>query len=65
MFPSLCYNEAMQDKVLERLKHRSGSAVQRFGDWRKGEPQLIIDNQTWIEMGKPDKVTWQISPTKD
>jgi hypothetical protein len=46
--------------TLTRLKSKPGSAVQRFGDWRKGEPQVIIDNQTWLEFGKPDKVTFDV-----
>ncbi len=49
---------------LKRLKSKPGSAVQRFGDWRKGEPQIIIDNQTWLEYGKPDIVNLNV-PDKD
>lgn len=45
---------------LKRLKSKPGSAVQRFGDWRNGEPQIIIDNQTWLEYGKPDIVSFSI-----
>jgi len=45
---------------LDRQKSKPGSAVQRFGDWRKGEPQVLIDNQTWLEFGKPDKVEFNI-----
>jgi len=45
---------------LDRQKSKPGSAVQRFGDWRKGEPQVIIDNQTWLSVGKPDKITLDI-----
>lgn len=45
---------------LARQKSKPGSAVQRFGDWRKGEPQVIIDNQTWLEFGKPDKVEFNV-----
>lgn len=47
-----------ESRILNRQKHKPGAAVQRFGDWRKGEPQVIIDNQTWLEMGKPDRVTF-------
>jgi hypothetical protein len=50
--------------LLTRLKSKPGSAVQRFGDWRKGEPQIIIDNQTWLEVGKPDKVTFEYDRSK-
>lgn len=46
--------------ILKRLKSKPGSAVQRFGDWHKGEPQIIIDNQTWLEIGKPDEVNFGI-----
>jgi hypothetical protein len=53
----VCYTSGM---TLMRLKSKPGSAVQRFGDWRKGEPQIIIDNQTWLEVGKPDKVEFSI-----
>ena len=53
-----------ESRILTRLKSKPGSAVQRFGDWRKGEPQVIIDNQTWLEMGKPDKVTFDYDRRK-
>lgn len=42
--------------ILFRKKSKPGSVVQRFGDWRKGEPQVLIDNQTWLHFGKPDQV---------
>jgi len=42
--------------ILQRLKSKPGSLVQRFGDWRKGEPTLLIDNQKWLAFGKPDEV---------
>jgi len=51
--------------TLQRIKHKPGSAVQRFGDWRKGEPQIIIDNQTWLEMGKPNEVTFEVPKIYD
>lgn len=41
---------------LIRQKNKPGSAVQRFGDWRKGEPQVIMDNQTWLAKKKPNAV---------
>lgn len=41
---------------LFREKSKPGSAVQRFGNWRKGEPSVIVDNQTWLSYGKPDFV---------
>ena len=39
--------------ILKKQPHKPGSAVQRFGDWRKGEPSVIIDNQKWVSMGMP------------
>lgn len=41
---------------LTRQKHKPGSAVQRFGDWRKGEPSVIIDNKRWNAYGNPENV---------
>jgi len=41
---------------LKRQKHKPGNAVQRFGDWRKGEPSVLIDNQRWLTLGKPEIV---------
>lgn len=49
--------------ILSRIKSKPGSLVQRFGDWRKGEPQVIIDNQTWLDRGKPDLVIVEFSDT--
>jgi len=46
--------------ILKRLPSKPGSVVQRFGDWRKGEPSLVIDNQLWLTFGKPDEVEVQI-----
>lgn len=46
----------MNSFVLKRQKHRPGNAVQRFGDWRKGEFTVMVDNPRWIDLGKPDKV---------
>lgn len=57
MNPTVCYTVGMK---LKRLKHKPGSAVQRFGDWRKGEPQVILDSQTWLEVGKPDEIELNI-----
>lgn len=45
---------------LIRQKHRPGDAVQRFGDWRRGEITVLIDNQTWLNYGKPDTVEVRI-----
>jgi hypothetical protein len=39
---------------LKRSKHKPGQVVQRFGNWRKGEPTVIIDNARWIDYGKPE-----------
>ena len=46
----------MKEFKLERQKHKPGMAVQRFGDWHKGEPSVLIDNQRWLALGKPDSV---------
>lgn len=45
-----------QSFELKRGKHKPGNAVQRFGDWRKGQPTVMIDNARWIDLGKPDNV---------
>ncbi len=42
--------------ILARNKSKPGSAVQRFGDWHKGEPQVILENQIWRISGRPDEV---------
>lgn len=42
--------------ILKKQKHKQGSAVQRFGDWRKGEFTVLIDNQKWLDLGKPISV---------
>lgn len=47
---------------LKRLESKPGSVVQRFGDWRQGEPQVIVDNQTWLHFGKPDEVEVDFKP---
>jgi len=46
--------------ILIKQKHKPGNVVQRFGDWRKGEPTVIIDNQTWIKYKNPTKVILEI-----
>lgn len=48
--------------VLTRQKHKPGSAVQRFGNWRKREPSVLVDNQFWLELGKPDELTVTFGP---
>ncbi len=42
--------------ILIKQKHKPGNAVQRFGDWRKGEPQVLVDNETWKVLGGPKEV---------
>ena len=42
--------------TLEKLKHTPGQANQRFGDWKKGEPTVLIENRQWTALGKPTKV---------
>lgn len=49
---------------LTKQKHKPGNVVQRFGDWRKGELTVIIDNQRWVNYGKPEKVTVIIETEK-
>lgn len=46
---------------LTKQKDKPGNVVQRFGDWRKGEPTVIIDNQRWLNYGKPQKVVVEIT----
>ena len=52
-------------KKLKRSKHTPGSAVQRFGNWRNGEPTVLIDNQKWLSLGKPDELTVTIEPKNE
>lgn len=42
--------------ILKKQKHKPGNVVQRFGDWRKGEPSVIIDNARWLRYGSPETV---------
>lgn len=41
---------------LFRQKSKPGSVIQRFGRWQNGEPQVLLDNQTWLHLGKPNWV---------
>jgi hypothetical protein len=50
----------MKEFVLTKWKWKPGMAVQRYGDWRKGEPQVIIDQNTWNKLGKPETVCLKI-----
>lgn len=51
-------NDLYMVYLLERRKHRPGDLVQRFGDHRiKHQPTVLIDNETWVSIGKPNKVT--------
>ena len=45
---------------LVRRHHTPGQAVQRFGDWRKGQPTVMIENKQWASLGKPEKVVVMI-----
>lgn len=29
----------------------------RFGDWRRGEPSVLLDCRKWIAYGKPEYIT--------
>lgn len=51
--------------ILKRTKSKPGSVVQRFGDWRKGEPQVLVDNQKWLTLGKPNRVHVAFEPWID
>ena len=42
--------------ILDRQKSKPGSVVQRFGDWRKNQPTVLLDNQKWLNLGKPNWV---------
>lgn len=41
---------------LERRPPKPGDAVMRFGDWRKGEPTVLIENRKWLGFGKPKRI---------
>lgn len=42
--------------ILHRRKYRMGDLVQRFGDFTKGEPSLVLDNPRWHKFGNPEEV---------
>jgi len=48
--------------LLKRQASKPGSVVQRFGDWRRREYTVLIDNQKWLDLGKPDELTVTIAP---
>ena len=47
--------------VLERKSWKPGDVVMRFGDWRKGEPCVMIDTRKWNGLGNPESVTVTVS----
>jgi hypothetical protein len=53
--------ENKKEYKLKRRKHTPGAAVQRFGDWRKAEPHVMIVNHQWTNLGKPESVTVMIN----
>ena len=53
------------EHTLKRRKHTPGSLVQRFGDWRKDEPHVMLVNHKWIDAGKPETVTVVIGGKDD
>lgn len=42
--------------TVKKQKRIPGQANTRFGDWRKGEPTVLIENHQWAALGKPQKV---------
>lgn len=48
--------------TLDRRAWKPGDVVARFGDWRKGEPTVMIDNNRWVALGKPDTVKVVVTP---
>lgn len=42
---------------LPKQKSKPGSVVQRFGNWHKGEPTVLIDNARWVLLGYPENVS--------
>ena len=47
--------------TVKKQKHTPGQATARFGDWRKGEPTVLIENRQWAALGKPQEVKVTIS----
>lgn len=45
---------------LQRKPSKPGEAVMRFGDWRKRQPTVLLDNRQWVAYGKPETVTVDI-----
>lgn len=50
---------------LLRKPAKPGEVVIRFGDWRKGEPTVLLDQQRWLNLGKPETVTVHVDPFKE
>lgn len=50
--------------VLQRKKWKPGQVVQRFGDWTKGEPCVILDIPRWQKMGSPEEVIVEVKVSK-
>lgn len=48
--------------TLSIIPPRPGDATVRFGDWRKHEPQILIDRQQWAAVGSPESITMDITP---
>ena len=47
--------------TLKLKKVKPGDAVVRFGDWRKHEPQILLDRQQWAALGAFESMTMEIS----
>lgn len=50
--------------VLQRKKWKPGQVVQRFGDWTKGEPCVIIPIPQWQAMGSPEQVKVEVDDAR-
>jgi len=46
---------------IKRNKPKPGDVVARFGDWKKGEPTVLIEMHKWVNIGKPDQVIVEFS----
>ena len=46
----------MRSYLLKRQCSVPGHAVIRYGNWRKREPTVVLENRRWLHMGKPEYV---------
>lgn len=48
---------------LKRNKSRQGDVVQRFGDFKKGGPTVLIPENEWMALGQPEEVMVTVKGT--